>query len=155
MENNLLADHTAWYILGITLIILEVKLGGIGLFFAGLGAITTAAFSQFSIFGFEPSILSNVLCFLIATTIWTIILWKPFKNFTITQKGEGFSDIIGTEATTLSPIKKGGAGNVKWSGAIMRAKISITSSCSEINTGETVKIVDKVDGILIVDKESQ
>lgn len=152
MENNLLTNPTAWYVIGIVLVLFEVKLGGVGLFFAGLGAITTAAFAQFSIFGFEASSLSNILCFFIATTAWTAALWKPFKNFVNAKKGEGFSDVIGTEAVVEKNIKKGETGKVKWSGAIMRAKISETSSHSEINSGETVKIVDKKDGVLIIDK---
>lgn len=154
MENEILNHAYSWYGIGVAAIIFELSMGGIGLIFAGLGAITVGALVNFHVIDILDSWLLEIAAFLILTFLWTVILWKPFKKLT---KGEGkkYQDIINQEAQIYDEngLEKGKTGNIKWSGSIVKARIAEDSSLLRIAKDESVYIVGKEDGALIIDVE--
>lgn len=151
MENEILNHAYAWYGIGVAAIILELTMGGIGLIFAGLGAITVGALVNFHVINISDSWLLEIAAFLILTFLWTTILWKPFKKLT---KGDGkkYQDIINQEAAIYGDdgLEKGKTGNIKWSGSIVKARIAEDCSLLRIAKDESVYIVGKENGTLII-----
>jgi membrane protein implicated in regulation of membrane protease activity len=142
-----------WFVIGTLLILAELYLGGIGIFLVGLGAITTGAFATWEIITLNDLVI-QMITFFAATAIWTIILWKPFIGMK-TNDNKQFSNMIGDEAIVQKDkLVRDVVGDVKWSGTILRAKLSHTSPVDYVDKGGVVKIVAIEKGIVIVDNNS-
>jgi membrane protein implicated in regulation of membrane protease activity len=154
MENFFaLSNPVFWFTIGVVLIVFEVAaIQGMGLLFAGLGAITLGGLINFNIIN-DASNAALIAYFFLFTIIWAAILWKPLKNLLHKKHGEKYNDIVGTEATIddETGLQAGKTGNVKWSGARMRAKIVEGSTTQIIDYKTPVYIHKKADGILYVD----
>jgi len=148
-----LSPSTVWLIAGVLLIFFEIILfSGIGFLFMGLGAITAGAGI---IAGWVDSLSAQFILFFLATAFWTAILWKPLKSF-IAGKESGFDDIIGSTAIVFGQsIEKGKAGQVKWSGTIMKCQFDPEAEGPESIAPETEVVITAVTkGILIVQEKS-
>lgn len=109
-----------WLIAGGILIVFEfILLPGVGFLFAGLGALTVGGLSEGHVIEGQ---LAQWLVFFAATLVWTLILWKPLKNFRIHHHAP-FSDMVGKKAILLTSLAPGGKGQAKWSGTIMNARL--------------------------------
>lgn len=142
-----------WLIAGVLLIIIELAfVPGIGLLFAGLGAISVGAGL---IAGWIDSLSAQFILFFLSTGAWTAILWKPLKKF-IAGKDSGFDDMVGSTAVVFDQsIMKGKMGKVKWSGTIMKCQFDPEAEGLEMIDPETEVIITGVSkGILIIQEKS-
>lgn len=142
-----------WLIAGAFLVALEVfGFSGIGLVFAGLGAICTAITIEMG-YARPDSLISQFAWFFGYTTAWGLVLWKPLQRLHKPKEGGGYSNIIGDYAVTEGVgLTKGKLGSVRWSGTIAQAELSPGSSLQNVNGGERVKIVALRGSTLIVEK---
>ena len=144
-----LSPSIIWLIAGSVLIAFEVTLlPGVGLLFAGLGAICVGVAL---IAGWSESVTVQFITFFLITGFWAALLWKPLKNF-MKSPQSGFDDMVGSVAVVCGdPIKPGQMGEVKWSGTIMKCKFdSETEREVDLASGTEVTIVAVSNGILIV-----
>jgi len=144
-----LSPSSIWFMAGAFLILLEITLvTGIGLLFAGLGAISVGAALEVGWIETPPT---QFLVFFLATAVWTGSLWKPLKSF-IKGKDAGFDDMVGSTAVVFGEaIERGKMGEVKWSGTIMKCQYEPETEASETVHPDTEVIIARVSkGILIV-----
>ena len=139
---------TIWFLAGGALIAIEVFLvSGIGIFFAGLGAITVGL-----ILLFKPdySTVAQFTWFFASTALWAAVLWKPFKSF-YSAPDHGHNDMIGRNVTVgpegLTKEKKG---SVKWSGTMMNARLSDSATIENAEAGAELVILSVSGGTLEV-----
>ena len=138
-----------WLIADTLCIALEaMAVPGIGFLFAGMAAITIGGLLNFDIVETDE-ILKQFALFLGLTFGWAALLWVPLKKFRKKQMDNNFSNIIGEVAIVESDLlNKKKDGKVKWSGTIMRAKLSQDSSTESINKGQEV-VITAIDGNLL------
>lgn len=153
---TLTADHVAivWMLAGVGLIALEaMSVPGIGFLFAGLGAITAGALITFGVIDGTPestNLLKQTLVFLLATSMWAAVLWKPMKRFVSRKSIDGYNDMVGQTATICNAdLHKGKVGKVKWSGTIMRAILDDEAPVDHISINQEV-VIKRVDGKTLV-----
>lgn len=146
----------SYFLAGAVLMLLEALLfPGVGCLYAGLAAITTGALLQFNILD-VTDYSTQVAVFFTAVFLWAAILWVPLKNFQKQKNGGKFnsaesSDIVGQQAVVYSrTLNKGEIGEAKFSGTIMRAKISENSSNHSFKSGDTVDIIGIEGNVLII-----
>jgi membrane protein implicated in regulation of membrane protease activity len=141
-----------WLITGVLLLLAEaLGVSGVGLLFAGLGALTTGFLIKLGAVGMDDTLLQFV-SFLAATALWTVALWKPMRKFYSSKNKAGFSNMIGETAYIgASGLKKGEIGEATWSGTIMRAQLVADSSKDAVEGGAAVEIVD-VKGVTLLVK---
>lgn len=137
-----------WLAIGVVVIVLEFFAApGLGIVFAGMGAIVVGALLEF---GLIESFNAQLLTFAVATGLWALFLWKPLKRMIANKAaGKGESHIIGTEAI----VAKGGvnkvAGNAKWSGTIMKARLAKDAKVEKLQEGDLAEVVD-LDGSTLI-----
>lgn len=140
---------TIWLLIGASLIILEVITApGLGIFIAGLGAMSTALVIEAGIVA-EESIVAQCAWAFAFTVIWIVVLWKPLKNFRAAGRNKispedrkEHSDMVGSIATvSKSGLTRGRIGQVVWSGAPMSAVLDEQHTAEFAAEGTQVKIV--------------
>jgi membrane protein implicated in regulation of membrane protease activity len=143
---------TFWLILGTVFIIIEVSaIPGIGFLFAGLSAISLGGLITFGYIN-ASTLADQIAYFFFITAIWWGVLWKPMKKLNRNKNGDykNLSDAQGV-VVEENGLMAGKVGSVKWSGTVMRARISPDSAHLKIEKGATVWIHEQKDGILLVD----
>ncbi len=132
-----------WLITGVLLLLAEaLGVSGVGLLFAGLGAFTVGFLLKLGAVGADNTLLQFV-CFLAATALWTVALWKPMRKFYSSKNKAGYSNMIGETAYVgSSGLKKGVVGEATWSGTIMRAELVADSIKDTVEGGAAVEIVE-------------
>ncbi|WP_236870044.1 hypothetical protein [Candidatus Bandiella numerosa] len=86
--------------------------------------------------------------------MWSIILWKPVKYLINIGNRERYDNIEGSVAVVYSnDLKKGSIGEIKWSGAICRAKLIPSSNNQVLKKGDGVVILYVKNNIFMVEKE--
>ncbi len=131
-----------WLVVGMLFLAVEAfGLPGIGMLFAGLGALVTGIVIAMGLAGAE-NIPAQFAWFFGATTISGILLWKPMKRFRMTRPGaKEYSNIVGQKAVIgKGGLKRGHPGNVIWSGASMVGEIAVGCAADELPEGETVTV---------------
>ena len=144
-----LSPSIIWLIAGSVLIAFEATLlPGVGLLFAGLGAICVGVAL---IADWVTSVTVQFITFFLMTGFWAALLWKPMKN-TMKYPQSGFDDMVGSIAIVCgNPIKPGQMGEVKWSGTIMKCKFDSENEGEVyLDSGTEVTIVGVTKGILMV-----
>ncbi len=138
-----------WYIIAAFFIIIESFAATIALLFIGLGALTTAISIHYTIVDSTQYILQVSLA-LIATGLWTLVLWKPLKNLK-NKKNTKYKNILGSYATIVdSDLSENKPGRAKWSGTIMNTRIYSPTKNQTIRKGEEVEIVEVKGNTLFV-----
>lgn len=144
-----LSTAAVWMLAGGALIGLEaLAIPGIGLLFAGLGAVLTGV--ALLIFpGLSPYL--QFALFFIFTTVWAALLWKPLVRLRHIPGG-GYSDMVGRRVT-VGPggLAKGAAGEVRWSGTTLTARLAENARSSRAEAGEELKITAVNAGVVEVD----
>lgn len=143
-----LTPAECWLIFGFITILFEICfISGVGLVFAGFGAITTAG-----IISFEPNMLSHQYpLFASCSFVWFGILWRPLKKYLYSKSSVSqSSDLVGAvvEVTGLALLSSGELGQVKWSGTILNAKLDHEAS-GEQAVGTLLR-VKEVDGSIVI-----
>lgn len=140
---------TIWLLIGASLIILEVITApGLGIFLAGLGAMSTALVINAGIVA-EESIVAQCAWAFAFTVMWIAILWKPLKNFRAAGRNKlspedrkEHSDMVGSTAIVgKSGLVRGRIGQVVWSGTLMTAVLDDAHTEETVAEGTQVKIV--------------
>ena len=138
-----------WLAVGLVCIVFELSLApGIGLLFAGIGALSVAALLVFDLL-LASQVEWQFILFCGFTLIWTLLLWKPFKRYINT--GGKYNIYCGTTAQVQGNDLTKTSGTVRWSGANMRAKIHPQSSQDVIADGTEVFVHEMKDGVMLVD----
>lgn len=140
-----LAPVYIWLIIGFVCLIIEFKLPTIGFLFLGLGGLTNAVLVS----SYPPCLDYQFVCFGLVSLAWFIILWYPLKKYM--HKGDKHQtfDIIGSRVEVYGTrILVGGEGVVKWSGAIMNARLDV-SAVTPAEVGEKL-IVEGVKGNILL-----
>lgn len=140
-----------WLLAGVALVIIDtLHTGGIGLMFAGLGALVTGACLQMQLIAPEAYVTQFLVCFA-ATAAWALLLWKPMLKFRHRNTGPGYSNIIGETAYVGSQgLSKSAGGEVTWSGTIMKAQLAKHVNTDRLDAGTQVTIVEISGATLIV-----
>jgi len=143
-----MSAYLFWLSVGVLCLGAEaLGISGIGLLFAGFGAISAGAALYFVP---ELSELLQLLVFLVATALWAAILWKPLQKFRA-PKNKIYQNIIGDTAYISSEgLKKGEVGEATWSGTIMRAQLSDNANVESLAGGSQTIITALSGNILIL-----
>lgn len=140
----------AWLIAGVCLMVLEaVGVSGVGLMFAGLGAVVAGMAVHFGLIG-SGELVSECIVFLAATSLWSYLLWHPIKKFHTGKRGH-YRNIVGDTAYAGSNgIDRKTGGEVTWSGTIMKARLAPGFDAERVEAGSQVEITDVSGATLIV-----
>jgi membrane protein implicated in regulation of membrane protease activity len=140
-----------WLIAGIVLLLAEAfGASGLGLLFAGLGALVVSALLNAGVLDEEARLLQFIVCFA-ATAAWAFLLWKPLQKFRGNKHSGSYSNMIGETAYVGSQgLTKGHVGEATWSGTIMKAELAAESSVDRLEGGAPVVIHNVVGNKLIV-----
>jgi len=143
-----------WLIAGVALIVFDtLHLGGVGLMFLGLGAVTAGAALQLEFIATDAYV-TQCLIFFASTALWALLLWKPVQKFRTKRPG-GYDSIIGqTGYVGSNGLSKKSGGEVTWSGTIMKAQLAKTASVDTLEAGSQVTILDVTGATLIVTPKS-
>lgn len=146
-----IASSYLWLIAGVVFMALEA-LGapGVGFLFAGLGAVTVGSTVYFGMVAEDATVLQFTL-FFVATAAWAFLLWKPLQKFHLSNKPQGYSNMVGDTAYVgSSGLHMGKEGEVTWSGTIMKARLESGASVMSLAPGDAVIITDVKGATLIV-----
>jgi membrane protein implicated in regulation of membrane protease activity len=130
-----------WFILGAMLLLVELFLPGLVIFFFGIGAIITAL-AVWLIPSLPLSI--QLLVFLITSLVSLFLLRNKFSSILVGRdKTAGTSDeflegYIGKTAVVVEDIRPGIEGKVEFRGSWWKAKADV-----EIKTAEHVEIIGR------------
>jgi membrane protein implicated in regulation of membrane protease activity len=144
-----LSPSAIWLICGAFLIILDViMINAIWVMFAGLGAVTVGAALAG---GWIEGPVGQFMVFFFATGVWSLLLWKPLKNF-MDGKDTGFNDMVGATAIVYeNALEYGKMGQVKWSGTVMNCRLeSNVDGMEKIEPGTEVTIAGVSKGVMLV-----
>ena len=139
-----------WLLLGIALLIAEVlHVPGIGLMFAGLGAVTVSMLITTGLLAGDDTLM-QFIAFLLTTSVWAVLLWKPLQQFRLGKNKGSYSNIVGETATVNGSALTKEGGSVIWSGTIIQAKIADDSSIEQLPSGAKVIVTELRGATLIV-----
>jgi len=154
IEDFLQDPAAIWAIVATLLVLVEVAIVGIGvgLLFLGLGAYLTAIALYFDWIS-ATNYIAQISTFFFGAAIFAVILWKPLKA--LRKNKTSYNDMIGQLATVVdTALTKEKRGKVKWSGVIMKAKLSVDADIDQIEIGQDVMIKEVIGTTLIVDTAS-
>ena len=144
MTEDALNSGLLWLVLGFIFVLMEIfaVMPGIGLLFAGLGALCTALL-LYSVPEHGISLVGQGVWFLAFGTFWAAVLWKPLKNWRLSSgTGGGYHGMIGQDVTiTGSPLTKERMGQVLWSGTVMNARLAPDDMQEALPVGSLAVIV--------------
>ena len=140
---------TAWLVAAVALMLLEaLGIPGVGLLFAGLGALVTGAAVYTEMVGAEAYVIQFAIFFL-ASALWAVLLWKPMQHFRTQRSRGSYSNIVGDVAIVAAGgLSRELGGNVTWSGTIMKAELA--SGPEALPEGAQVVITDVKGATLLV-----
>jgi membrane protein implicated in regulation of membrane protease activity len=153
MMHELFSAPVIWMIAGCLFIALEAfVLPGVGVLFAGLGAVSTGVLIAVGAIG-GTELVMQCAVFFAATTLWALLLWKPLKHFRI-GKNAPYNNMIGSRAVVITaPLAHGMIGEVRWSGTVMNARLSDQASPNlNIPIGGAVEIIGVTGNLLEVNR---
>jgi membrane protein implicated in regulation of membrane protease activity len=150
-----LSASIGWLIAGAVLLALEAfGIPGIGLVFAGLGAILTGIAIEIGAAGANDYVLQAAI-FFASTIIFAALLWNKMKAWRLNPKEKPYSNMVGDIAIVADAgLKKGTRGQVRWSGTLMFAEIDGHDTATEFAAGTQVRI-SAVEGNVLKVKLSQ
>ena len=149
-----IAHHimAAWFLVGILIVVIDaLHLGGVGLLFAGLGAITVGIAIACGLVTNDALDEAQGVIFFVTSAIWAVLLWKPLQKLRIPKAGREYQNIVGGMAYVGSAgLSRKTGGEVTWSGTIMRAEMAPGIAAEALEAGSKVEIVSVVGATLIV-----
>lgn len=136
-----------WLLAGAVLLALEAfGIPGIGFLFAGIAAILVGGLVELGLI--DPlATVTQFGVFGLATVLFAILLWNKMKNWRMNPSAPHYHNMVGTEAVVTQELINDATGEVRWSGALMRARLADKSG--SITVGTTV-IVREVDGNILL-----
>lgn len=136
--------ESLWLLVGAVLVVMEAFIApGVGLLFAGIGAILAGLFIGFGLIPAD-NVLLQFAVFFAFTALAAGLLWKKLKAFR--QGKETYSNIVGDSATVEGDaLKKGVDGKIKWSGTLMKARLIENAGVPQVTKGTEV-IIEELHG---------
>ena len=143
-----------WLIAGVLMLFVEAfGLPGVGIMFAGVGAIIVGMALKLGILS-DVDLVAQFSLFFAATAVSAIALWKPLQKFRL-GKSPGYSNMVGDTAYVgASGLSHAQGGEVTWSGTIMRAKIAEHAGVEHIAAGTPV-IITAISGTTLIVKPAK
>lgn len=146
MDFDLFTPEVLWFLLGTTLLLLELALPSLIIIFFGIGAWLTAISLLF--FNFEFTI--QLLVF-ISTSLLTLFslrqsIRKKYMDFSVSGSSSQINEFIGDKAVSLTNFGPDKDGKVEFNGSQWEA-----SSSTAIKANMTVKIIGMKSIKLIVE----
>lgn len=136
-----------WLLAGAVLLALEAfGLPGIGFLFAGIAAIVVGALVEFGLIN-DLAYITQTGVFFILTTLLGALLWNKLKSWRVNPSAPHYHNMIGTEAVVTRELFNDALGEVRWSGALMRARLAEKTGSAIV--GVTV-IVREMDGNVLL-----
>ncbi|MFT6332212.1 MAG: hypothetical protein ACJAW3_000541 [Lentimonas sp.] len=137
----MIADNIleSWLILGVLLLLTEVFSSTVVLLFASLSALVVGGFIYFGVIS-EDNFNAQLVTFLVACFVWGIALWIPIKKLRKNLYKKKYNDVVGSEAILQEDATYGKNFKVKWSGALMVARIDKNFKESTFKRGDVVQI---------------
>ncbi len=146
MEQNIMV---MWLVGGVILFLAEMGMPGIGLLFAGCGALTVGMLLNFSFISVDDTLM-QAFVFVSSTAVWTILLWNPIQKLKLGKNKTPYHNIIGETAIVGEKgLHKIHGGEVLWSGANMKAKL-VDSDIEHLEPGKQVIVKEITGNTLIV-----
>lgn len=147
-----LSPSTLWLIVALVCIIIEIGVvNTLAFFFAALSAVIVGALVEFGYVD-VASFAKQGGAFLGISFVLMTLLWKPLKRWKTCKTQDGYTNMVGDEVTVKSPgLEKGKMGNVIWSGAPMRARLSENADVERYETDDTATIIEVNGNVLIVE----
>lgn len=144
-----------WLLVGVVCLLIEAfGFPGTGLMFAGLGALTSGSLLYFSLL-LESDTQTQFIVFFVATAAWAALLWKPIQKLRLSDKSQGYNNMIGDIAYVGSDGLTRHKGEVTWSGTIMRARLADNAGVDHLDAGTAVEIVAVAGATLMVKPTAQ
>ena len=142
---------TVWMVVSVVFLLAEAfGIPGVGLLFAGLGALVAGLCVYGGVVA-EESHNAQFIVFFVFSLVWAMLLWKPMQKFRVGKRHGEYHNIIGTTAYVGgSGISRKDGGEVTWSGTIMRAELSASAGVDSIESGSAVVIVEVNGATLVV-----
>lgn len=136
-----------WLLAGAVLLALEAfGIPGIGFLFAGIAAILVGALVEIGLI--DPlSLVTQFGVFGLATAAFAALLWNKLKSWRVNPNAPHYHNMIGTEAVVTLELINDAVGEVRWSGALMRARLADKSGSAVV--GSTV-IIREMDGNVLL-----
>lgn len=136
-----------WLLAGAVLLALEAfGIPGIGFLFAGIAAILVGALVETALI--DPfAIVTQFGVFGLATVLFAVLLWNKMKSWRMNPNAPHYNNMVGTEAVVTQELINDATGEVRWSGALMRARLADKSG--NAMAGSTV-IIREVDGNILL-----
>ncbi len=147
-----LSPSILWLIVAMVCIIIEISvINTLAFFFAALSAVIVGALLEFG--HLDPdSFAAQGGIFLGLSFVLMALLWKPLKSWKTKSKNGGYSNMLGDEVKVKAPgLVKGKMGNVLWSGAPMRARLSENADTDRYEADDTATICEVQGNVLIVE----
>lgn len=146
---------TIWLLAGAILVAIEVfTVPGLGLFLAGLGAMSTGIVIRLGIVD-TGNTAAQFCWFFALTTVWTASLWRMFRKFRLSlhtkgrKEGTEIIGLVGSQAIINEPgLKRGETGQVRWSGTLMSAVLHEKTQEDFLPAGSSV-LIESVSGTLL------
>ncbi|WPX96552.1 NfeD family protein [Candidatus Bandiella euplotis] len=142
-----------WYLLGALLLIMEMLMGGtIIMFFAGIAAFSVAFVIRFDVVTLN-SIISQVGMFCAFLCFWSISLWKPARYIVnLNKPAKDYNNFEGSVAVVYSDeLDNKKVGEIKWSGAVCKAKLTAVNGVAPVRKGDNVKIISVENNVFLVE----
>jgi len=145
-----LSMEALWLLIGAALVVMGAFVApGVGLLFAGIGAIIAGLLVGFGVIATDNIVLQFAVFFAF-TALTARLLWKKLKQFR--QGKESYSNIVGDSAVVQgAALQKDKIGKVKWSGTTLSAQLSQSSTMTEIAVGQDV-VIEKLQGNIAICK---
>jgi membrane protein implicated in regulation of membrane protease activity len=151
LEAFLTNPANVWLASAVLLLLVEAfGLPGVGLLFAGLGALGVGLAIHGHAIAAENYTL-QLIVFFVTSTVCAAALWKPMQKFRVGKHQGQYHNIIGSTAYVGSNgITRKHGGEVTWSGTIMRAELSRNTGVEALEAGSQVVIVGLTGATLVV-----
>ena len=131
-----------WLLDGAVLLALEAfGIPGIGFLFAGIAAILVGALVELGLIAAGAPISQFGVVFLF-TALMAALLWYKLKSWRVNPNAPQYSNMVGTEAVVTQELINDATGEVRWSGALMRARLADKTGAAIVGTTVIVREVD-------------
>lgn len=151
-----MSHATLWLLTGFAMLAIEVLAFGVTsglLLFGSLGALLTGILLWLGLI--SDSIVVAVGCFAVATSLITILLWKPLRRL---QSGSELgndrsSDLIGHRFVIDSAVSRQTPGSQKYSGIAWRVEPADVIADQTLTAGTAVVVTAVSVGVFYVEPQ--
>lgn len=135
MKELLMEKEVIWFVIGLSLFLLEFIFPGLVLIFFGAGAWVTAIVAYFLDISIDTQLLIFIVSSLISLAALRKLLKEKYMDVSNDKNNHLAEDFVGQNATALLSFKAGVKGKVEFRGSQWDA-----TSDHDISEGQTVSI---------------